>query len=239
MLLNHVADLLSTDLPTQLLHRQKDVLLSDLARAVCVKLTEDCLEAVVSQKVADINGRSQELTVVDLLVVVIVHLIDHFSYFSITHIHSLLHQNIVKLLSSDHTCAISIDGLEGSSQLLDLLLRCSLDKQVHRGLLESCNAFEASQALKHIIADLYVRSARWLVTCHGLEFEPRVLQGVLSTQSLLLVDNQELVDQVLALRRHVVELYVVKVELSLFDLAEDLSSVGALEWQVPADEGVQ
>ena len=69
--------------------------------------------------------------------------------------------------------------------------------------------------------------------------EPLVIQSVLPAESLLLVQHEKLSDQVLALLGNGLKFNVVEVIIRLFDLAENLSSVGALEWQVTADQRVE
>lgn len=72
--------------------------------------------------------------------------------------------------------------------------------------------------------------------CH---FEPLVLQSFLATESLFLVQDEKLADQVLALLGDILKLHMVKVIICLFDLAEDLSGVIALEWKITANQRVE
>ena len=64
-------------------------------------------------------------------------------------------------------------------------------------------------------------------------------QGLLSTQSLLRVGNEQTFDQVLALFRDTLELFMVEVEAIVFDLAVNCLGVGTLERQVAGDKGVE
>ena len=66
-----------------------------------------------------------------------------------------------------------------------------------------------------------------------------MLKSLLASQAFLLVDNEELLDEVLALCGDRFELFVVKVEISLLDLSEDLMGVRSLEWKISRNESVQ
>ena len=136
MLHDHLVDLSDVHLAAQLLHGQLDVLLSDLARRVSVELVKDGLQARISQELLDVDCCGQELTIVDLFVVMVVDLINHVLDVLTTLSHVLRHQYIVQLLGSDHSSAILIDSLELCTQVLHLLLRGSLHQQIQSGLLE-------------------------------------------------------------------------------------------------------
>ena len=137
VLFNHLTHLFRIHLLAQLLHGEYDVLLSDLARAVSVELVEHGLQARLGQEVPYINGGSQELTVVDAFVLVVIHLINHVANLLVTDIHPLCHKDFLQLAGLDHTRSVLIDGLELRPQLLHFFLRSSLHEQVHRRLLES------------------------------------------------------------------------------------------------------
>ena len=137
MLSDHIVHFLAINLLTKLLHCKANVFFSDLSGRISIELVEDSLQSRLSQEVLYIDSGCQELTIVDLFVVVIIHLIDHFCDFSITYIHALLHENVVKFLRPDHSSTICIKGLELSPQILHLLLSGSLNEKVHGGLLES------------------------------------------------------------------------------------------------------
>ena len=69
--------------------------------------------------------------------------------------------------------------------------------------------------------------------------EPRMIQRLLSTNSLLLVQDKQLPDQILAFVGDLIKLAVSEMVVSLLDLAEDLCSILALEGQVSTYERVQ
>ena len=75
---DHIMNFLTINLFAKLLHSQANIFFGDFARRIRVELVEDCLEAGLSQEVLNVNRSSQELTVVDLFIVMVVHLIDHF-----------------------------------------------------------------------------------------------------------------------------------------------------------------
>ena len=72
-----------------------------------------------------------------------------------------------------------------------------------------------------------------------IHLEPIVLQSLLSADSLLSVTVQQLSDQVLALRRDTLKLFMIEVEVNLLDLLENLSVRLSLEGKVSTHEGVQ
>ena len=137
VLFNHLTHLFWIHLLAQLLHGQYNVLLGNLARGVRIKLVEHGLQTGLSQEVPYINGGSQELTVVDAFVLVVIHLVNHVTNLLVAHIHSLCHKDVLQLACLDHTRSVLIDGLELRPQLLHFFLRSSLHEQVHRSLLES------------------------------------------------------------------------------------------------------
>ena len=66
-----------------------------------------------------------------------------------------------------------------------------------------------------------------------------MLQGLTAIQSLLLVQNKELADEVFALVRDMIELTMVEMEAGFFDLAEHFGRVRTLEWKITANKGVE
>ena len=156
-----------------------------------------------------------------------------------------MQKNLLQLIRFNETCTIYINLLEGSTQLLYLLLASRLDEQVHSGLLERRNAFEASKSLQDVIADFTVVDTIRIASCRRLGslvchyFEPGVVQGVLSTDALALFDDEKFFDQVLALFAYLVELGVLEVILCAANLAEDFGGVFALERKVATHQGVQ
>ena len=206
---------------------------------------EHSLESRLSQEVADVDGGCKELGVVDHFVSVVVHLSDDVVDFLATDVHASLQKNLLQLIRFNETCAIYINLLEGSTQLLYLLLASRLDEQVHSGLLERRNAFEASKSLQDVIADFTVVDTIRIASCRRLGslvchyFEPGVVQGVLSTDALALFDDEKFFDQVLALFAYLVELCVLEVILCAANLAEDFGGVFALERKVATHQGVQ
>ena len=154
-----------------------------------------------------------------------------------------MQKNLLKLVCFNQTCAIYINLLEGSTQLLHFLFACSLNEQVHGSFLERRNAFEASKSLQDIIADFTIlrstASSRCLSSLSRHISEPWVVQGVLTTDALALFNDKKLFDQVFAVFAHIVELCVLEVILSASNLAEDFCCVFALERKVTTDKGVQ
>ena len=134
---DHIVHLSAADLLAQFLHGEHDILLCNLTGGVSIELVEHSSEARICKELLDIDGSGEEFRVVDLLVIVIVHLTNHFTDLGIANVHFLGHEDIVKLLSSDHTSAIFVDSLELSSKILHLILRSCLNKKIHGGFFES------------------------------------------------------------------------------------------------------
>ena len=59
--------------------------------------------------------------------------------------------------------------------------------------------------------------------------EPWMAQRLLSTNSFLLIKDEQLSNQILAFIRDRLELSMIEVEISLFDLSENLGGIVALE----------
>ena len=59
--------------------------------------------------------------------------------------------------------------------------------------------------------------------------EPGMAQRLLSTNSFLLIKDEQLSNQILAFIRDSLKFSVIEVEISLFDLSENLSGIVALE----------
>ena len=195
-------------------------------------MVKDGPEARISEEALDVNRGCQKLTVVDLLVIVVVHLIYHLANLRITYVQSFGDQDVVQLLSPDHSRSIRVDGLKLSTEVFHLILSRCLHEQIHSCFLERRNTFEAAQSGDDIIADLL-----FTALMHGHSqlgavapfLEPRMIQRLLSTNSLLLVQDEQLPDQILAFVGDLIKLAVSEVVVSLLDLAEDLCSILALE----------
>lgn len=66
-----------------------------------------------------------------------------------------------------------------------------------------------------------------------------MLQSLRAGETFRGVYDQQLLDEVLALIRYVVELFVFEVEFALFYLLKDNLRILPLEWQVARHQGVQ
>ena len=70
-------------------------------------------------------------------------------------------------------------------------------------------------------------------------FEPRVLQSLRASQALLRINYQQLLDQVLALTRYVIEFFVLEVKFAFFYFFKNKIGIFSLEWQIPRNQCVQ
>jgi len=70
-------------------------------------------------------------------------------------------------------------------------------------------------------------------------FEPRVLQSLRASQALLRINYQQLLDQVLALIRYVIEFFVLEVEFAFFYFLKNNIGIFPLEWQIPRNQCVK
>ena len=240
---NHFVHFLSTDLFAELLHSQANVLFSNGTRGVCIKRIEDSHEARLSHELTRINRCCKELTVVNLLIVVIVHLIDHFANLCIAHIHSLLNKDIMEFLSFDHASTICVDSLKLRSKIFNFLLSGCLNKKVHGSFLEGTHAFKVTESVDDLVTNfLPIISCTFCLFCGsggGMNFEPWVVKGFLTTQSFLLIYNQKFPNQIFTLVGNIVEFIVVEMVVSLLDLAENIGSTRTLKWQITANQGIK
>lgn len=150
VLQDHFVDLLLTDTFSKLLHGQHNVFLCNFARRIRVKLVENRIQARLSEELLTVNGGSQELTIVDQVVVMVVHFVNQLLNLCVAHFDLLSLQHFVELLHSDQSSAVFVDGLELDSQVFDLLICRSFDQHVHRGFLEHGDSFEAAKALEDV-----------------------------------------------------------------------------------------
>ena len=84
----------------------------------------------------------------------------------------------MKFRRLNHACAVSIDSLELSAQVLHLFFRGSLNEKIHGGLLERWNAFEATKSCNDIVTDLNLSGGvriSWLAEGDIEDLEPLVL----------------------------------------------------------------
>ena len=71
------------------------------------------------------------------------------------------------------------------------------------------------------------------------DLEPGVLESIAAAQSLALLADEQLCDEIFALVRNGIELAMLKVEFALLNLAEHLSRIATLEGQVSTDKRVE
>ena len=79
----------------QFLHGVVNVVFSDFAGAICVKLVENGQKFLLIQETMQINSSGQELTIIDLAIPLVIHFSDQILNLIITHIQLLLPNNIV------------------------------------------------------------------------------------------------------------------------------------------------
>ena len=87
MLGNDLFNTVSIDLPAKLLHGKDNVLLCDFPGLVRVELIKDYFESWLGDKSVHVDRSSQELAVVDDLVLIVVDLRDHVLDFGFAHAH--------------------------------------------------------------------------------------------------------------------------------------------------------
>ena len=71
---------------SQLLHGKVDIVFRDLVRVVRVKLIENGKQSLVSEEILDVNRGGQELRVINLSVIVVVHLVNESLNLRIRHL---------------------------------------------------------------------------------------------------------------------------------------------------------
>ena len=77
-----------------------------------------------------------------------------------------------------------------------------------------------------------------MLTCTKL-FEPSVVKGFLTIESLVYVDVQKVTNQVLALIGNGVEFDMIEVEVCPFNLIEHVMGFVSLERKITRDQGVE
>ena len=112
---------------TQLLKRNSDVIGGDFISFVGVKLVENCPQPLVCKELLRIDGRIEELAVVDLAVTVVVDLLDQLLNLFIAHIHVMLPKILAQLSCVDHALPVLVHLLEDLPQACHLFRLYSLN----------------------------------------------------------------------------------------------------------------
>lgn len=111
-----------------------------------------------------------------------------------------------------------------------------LDKLVQYCLFQMRDSFVLSEAFDHIFVKLSVVYKNMVLS---KLFEPNMLQSLHASQALLRIDDQKLLDQVLALIWNVFKFFVSEVEISLFYFFKYLLRIFSLKGKVPRHKCVQ
>ena len=90
VLSDHAFDFRELHVLAKFLHGEQDVFRSDDSRIVRVELLEDRLELRVCEEVSHVDSRSEELTIVNHLIALVVHLRDYVLDLIVTNTQLLL-----------------------------------------------------------------------------------------------------------------------------------------------------
>ncbi len=101
----------------QLLKRNSDVIGGDLISFVGVKLVENCPQPLVREELLRVDGRVEELAVIDLAVTVVVDLFDQLLNLYVAHIYVLLLNVLAQLSCVNHALTVLVHLLKDLSQV--------------------------------------------------------------------------------------------------------------------------
>ena len=90
MLGYNLINLILAHFSAQFLHSEMNIFCCNHTRRIGIKLVEDCLQFFISQEFFHIKCSRQELRVVDLVILLVVHLIDDIVYFFVAEVYVLL-----------------------------------------------------------------------------------------------------------------------------------------------------
>ena len=127
MFFNHLAQLFHRVLLAQLLKRNSDVIGGNLFSFVGVKLVENSPQPLVRKELLRIDGRIEELAVVDLAVTMVVDLLDQLLNLLVVHIHVVLPNILAQLSCIDHALPVLVHLLEDLPQACHLFRLYSLN----------------------------------------------------------------------------------------------------------------
>ena len=146
MLLHDLIQLLLSNIVAYFAHGIDDVVLSNCAGAICVKLVEYCQEHPVVQKLFHIQSCNKELSVIYFAVALVIHFVYYLVYFLIRDVDVTCLNSILELSSIYQTCTVFIDGNEFFSQLFNLALIRHLYQHIHSCLLQLTDTLKRLQA---------------------------------------------------------------------------------------------
>ena len=124
---------------------------------------------------------------------------------------------------------------------MHLFLRNSLNDKIYNGLLERWNAFEATKSCNDSVTDfnIFARLVLRLAGGNVKDLKPLVIKGFDTWKSFLLIYDEELADEVLALIRNCIEFSVLEMIVGFLNLLEHFGRVVSLERQVSTHQGVE
>jgi len=86
MLLDNILNLFFRNVLSHLFHCILDIFFSNITVIVCVKLREDSTQATISHELVDTHGSSQELSVIDLTITMVINLVNKVIYLLVRHV---------------------------------------------------------------------------------------------------------------------------------------------------------
>jgi len=134
-------------------HGVDDIILSDCARPICIKLVENGLKHSVVQKLLNVQGRHDKFCVINFSISLIVYLIYYLVDFVVRNINVGSLNSNFKLRSINEPSTILINGSELLPKLLDLILVGHFDQHIHGRFLKLTNPLERLESLHNIDVD--------------------------------------------------------------------------------------
>mmetsp|Transcript_38605 Transcript_38605/g.109175 ORF Transcript_38605/g.109175 Transcript_38605/m.109175 type:complete len:298 (-) Transcript_38605:885-1778(-) len=234
VLVNIVQDLLDV-LQRQVLHLLQghlQLVLSDEAAVVLVKVLKGRLQVLLLVQLAQVDGGSQKLLVVNGAIAVNVGAGDEFAQLGLDHRLLLLPQRRAELLNRDCTAAVDIDSLEQLAQSGHLLNGHVLGNHLESLFLQLVQVGEFLDADCH-------RAVHGRVGGNTVLLHPLMLQDLVRSCAPAGVLNKHLLDTILCMLRNFRPGVRGEVQPALQDRVKDLLLRVAPEGGHATEEDVQ
>ena len=171
MLLHDLVEVLLGNLLPHFVHSNDNVVCSDSATAVSVKLVEYCLQIWIVQELFHIHSRNQKFSVIDFVISMVIDLVNNFLNFCVWNFNMTFFDSLFEFLWGNHMSAILINLFKISPQFFNLAFICHLDQHVHGSLLEFTNTSVISEPIDSVGVELM--SQVWTSSLF-IEFDPWV-----------------------------------------------------------------
>ena len=206
-----------------------DLVCRDGTTAVLVEHLEGGLQLVVAEQVFLVHGSDDEFRVIDGSTSISIDLVEHFIDFfigeTLTEVFSI---TILDLFLGEFTIAVDVHGSEDLVDLLLLVLGQELGgDESESGLLKFGVSIEALEVAESSHSNILGNGI--FLSLLGI-LNPRVLQGLLSRWSLILLFGEELSDEVLTLVRDLGPNWISKRNFAGLNLFHNFLVRRSIKW---------